>query len=179
MQKLGQLALVLLCAALWGCGPHTGEILYWSRGEYPRAAGASQLRVIHLTYDASTNRVLSPEPLAPHDTIGIITHEIEKDPFISCSRCMARRTPQEYWDYDEKAVRLIQRKAWEMGGEALLLASPKMQHRGVQRTISQYALSLTLANDSATLGQMERKGVIDNPWISYCALVIRWRAAHP
>jgi hypothetical protein len=131
----------------------------------------SNVEVYEVRYDSIGDRLSAPREMPPHDTIGIVVQEPKVlDHFDR---------KEDLFQYNPKVVKSLRRRAWELGGDAVLLGTPKIGRRGLDQMVRDFLAHESMQGDTTGIAPIER--MTRNPWITHVAFVLRSRndrAAH-
>ncbi len=166
--------LVTLC----GCSTLTspGHLTLWSNGMYAPVGDASSVQIYDLGYDSAADQLILEDKLQPHDTIGVIILEADENTLCNGPCTNYDEVKRLTWQYKEDRVSRLQKRAWEIGGTGILLASPKIQRQGVWRLVSDASRRASLIGDEEAARSLRSK--IGSTWLIYAAYVIRWVGPH-
>lgn len=164
--------LVTLC----GCSTLTspGHLTLWSNRMYTPQGNVSSVQIYHLAYDSAGDQLILEDKLPPHDTIGVITYEADEKALCNGPCTNYDEVRKVTWQYKEDRVSRLQTQAWEIGGNGILLASPKTQRQGVWRLVSNASQRASIMGDEEASRSLRSK--VGSTWLIYAGYVIRWKA---
>lgn len=159
-----RMAPLILVAA---CGTAPGKFTAWSPMEYRPTVAPSDVEVYAVRYDSVADRLSAPPEMSAYDTIGIVVQEPKVlENFDDKS---------ELFRYNPKVVKKLKKQAWELGGDAVLLGTPKIGRRGLDHMIRDFLAHESAEGDTAGIGSIRK--MEKNPWVTHIAFVLRSRGA--
>lgn len=157
---------MIALALATACGSARGRFMAWSLSTYDVRGRPEGVAIYEVEYDSIAD-MLSPTRAVPaHDTIGILVQEPKLvEEFES---------REEYWKRDSKVIEELQHRAWEMGGDMILVGTPEIGRRGLRSMLRRF-----VEGESAAGGNEQALEEIDdlrkNPWVAHIAYVLRSR----
>jgi hypothetical protein len=160
-------ALAAATLAASACSLAPGRYTEWTPERYATSGQESSVEVYTVAYDSIADRLSVAEGLAPHDTIGIIVQE---------PKVVENFEEREnLWRRDPKAVESIRRRAWEAGGDAILLGTPEIGRRGLRKMLRVF-LESDAVEGHENPGVRELTELTKNPWVAHVAYILRHEA---
>lgn len=161
-RRVWVLALVLAAA----CGSARGRFMTWSLSSYDVRGRPEGVAVYEVEYDSIVGVLRSVRAIPPHDTIGIVVQEPKLvEEFES---------REEYWKRDSKVIDELRHRAWEMGGDMILVGTPEIGRRGLRDMLRRFVEGESSADGNERALQ-EIDDLRKNPWVAHIAYVLRSR----
>lgn len=161
--RAGGLLLAGAIVVIASCSAVPGRFTQWQMAPFEMRGDPGAVEVYSLEYDSVADHLELNERLAPHDTIGIIVHE----PKLIAD--FEKR--EDFWKYDERVVNSLRERAWEMGGDVILLGTPELGRRGLRKMLQQFVMHESEAEGTRELEKI--RALTRNPWVAHVAYVLR------